>query len=57
MCTWVVQPSDAENCLLTSANASDIVTGTGGGNTNSATNSDISLTGVHANAVLIDAWS
>ncbi len=48
----VMQPSDAENCWLTSANPSDVINGTGGSTGNGATESGIGPSGVYGNAVL-----
>jgi len=47
----VMQPGDAENCWLTSANASDVITGTGGAAGNGATDSGTGASGVYANAI------
>jgi hypothetical protein len=48
----VMQPSDAENCWLTSSNSADIITGTGGSAGNGANNSGTGGGGVYANAIL-----
>jgi hypothetical protein len=50
----VMQPSDAENCWLTSANPSDVINGTGGSAGNGANDSGLGASGVYANAIVTD---